>query len=101
MIYSLFTIIGSSIFFHDLLRAISKQLESKHFFLSVFYFEAMFCFLEKSIELDYDFIRVSSYQNTQSTGQVSISGLSSLENLREKHLLVVEDIVDTGKTMMK
>jgi hypoxanthine phosphoribosyltransferase len=69
--------------------------------LIVFDFELNLLFTEKLIELDYDFIRVSSYQNTQSTGQVSISGLSSLENLREKHVLVVEDIVDTGKTMMK
>jgi hypoxanthine phosphoribosyltransferase len=57
--------------------------------------------IEHSLELDYDFIRVSSYKNTESTGDVSIGGLNNFESLRDKNVLIVEDIVDTGKTMSK
>ena len=44
------------------------------------------------------FIRLSSYEGTESTGVVkSVSGLPS--NLAGRHVVVVEDIVDTGLTM--
>lgn len=44
------------------------------------------------------FLKVRSYQGTQSTGAVSsIIGLT--ESLENKHVMVLEDIVDTGATM--
>ncbi|KAJ1512142.1 hypoxanthine phosphoribosyltransferase 1 [Coelomomyces lativittatus] len=53
------------------------------------------------VPMQIDFIRVKSYMNTDSTGTVNISYTESeLEGLRGKHLLLVEDIVDTGKTMV-
>ena len=45
-----------------------------------------------------DFIRVSSYEGTSSTGNVKIGGID-LESLRQKHVILVEDIVDTGTTL--
>ncbi|MFD2572311.1 hypoxanthine phosphoribosyltransferase [Spirosoma soli] len=51
-----------------------------------------------SIPCEITFIRVASYTATQSTGQLKqILGLS--ESVTDRHLIVVEDIVDTGFTI--
>src|SRR5690349_16733573 len=51
------------------------------------------------LDCEITFIRVGSYEGTQSTGVVrSILGLS--EKVHGKHLIIIEDIVDTGNTMM-
>ncbi len=51
------------------------------------------------LELTIDFMSVSSYKDgTKSTGDVEI--LKDLSNpIRGKHVIVVEDIVDTGLTL--
>ncbi|MBX3243592.1 MAG: hypoxanthine phosphoribosyltransferase [Acidobacteria bacterium] len=56
---------------------------------------------EIDLELTIDFMAVSSYKDgTKSTGDVEI--LKDLSNpIREKHVLVVEDIVDTGLTLTR
>ena len=46
-----------------------------------------------------EFIRVSSYEGMSSTGNVKIGGGIDLESLRQKHVILVEDIVDTGTTL--
>ena len=53
------------------------------------------------LPLTIDFMSVSSYKNgTKSTGDVEI--LKDLSNpIRNKHILVVEDIVDTGLTLSR
>lgn len=43
------------------------------------------------------FMRLSSYQGTQSTGQVK--NLIEADNLDNKDIIIVEDIVDTGHSM--
>jgi hypoxanthine phosphoribosyltransferase len=48
-----------------------------------------------------DFVRLKSYENTSSTGEIQIVGSDNLKDLKGKNVLVVEDIVDTGKTMQK
>lgn len=48
-----------------------------------------------------DFIRCKSYEDDSSSGRVQIIGLSNLEELRGKNVLVVDDIVDTGLTLSK
>jgi hypoxanthine phosphoribosyltransferase len=67
---------GSCIFLADLMRAID-------------------------LPLTIDFMSVSSYKDgTTSTGDVEI--LKDLSNpIREKHVVVVEDIVDTGLTLSR
>ena len=50
------------------------------------------------IPFTFDFIRVKSYSGTQSTGNVQITGID-LGTLVGKHCLLVEDIIDSGKTM--
>jgi hypoxanthine phosphoribosyltransferase len=56
--------------------------------------------LVRAIELPLlvDFIGISSYQGTQSTGVVKITSDLS-RPIEGKHVLLVEDIVDTGLTM--
>lgn len=49
-------------------------------------------------EAEVNFIKLSSYRGTESTGK--ISDLMSLNtDLRNKHVIVLEDIVDTGHTL--
>ena len=64
---------GSFIFLADLVRAIE-------------------------LPLTVDFIGISSYQGTRSTGVVQITSDLS-RPIEGKHVLLVEDIVDTGLTM--
>ncbi len=64
---------GAFVFTSDLVRMISKS------------------------NLTVDFVRVKSYQGLVSTGQLQIEGLD-FTLVKGKHVLVVEDIVDTGQT---
>lgn len=45
-----------------------------------------------------DFIKVSSYEGTNSTGKINLT-LDMSENIENKNVLIVEDIVDTGRTL--
>lgn len=50
------------------------------------------------LELEYDFMDVSSYQGTRSMGEVRILKDIST-NIVDKDILIVEDIIDTGVTL--
>ncbi|KNC76414.1 hypoxanthine-guanine phosphoribosyltransferase [Sphaeroforma arctica JP610] len=54
----------------------------------------------RSLPLSLEFIRMKSYHNDQSSGKVEIIGMN-MSNLKGKHVLVVEDIVDTGRSLVK
>ena len=64
---------GSFMFFADLIRAIDTDLSC-------------------------DFVGVSSYSGTQSSGEVKVN-LDLSRSIRDRHVVLVEDIVDTGLTM--
>jgi hypoxanthine phosphoribosyltransferase len=51
-----------------------------------------------AIPSEVDFMRLSSYDGTASTGQV-IQHLDVVQNLEGRHLIIVEDIIDSGRTM--
>ncbi|XP_068715930.1 hypoxanthine-guanine phosphoribosyltransferase-like isoform X1 [Montipora foliosa] len=56
---------------------------------------------EQSVKMSVDFIRLKSYEDDQSCGEVKVVGSDDLSSLKGKHVLVVEDIIDTGATMKK
>lgn len=76
---------GGSAFFHNLV----EKLRLFHKYNKCSY-----------VPFTFDFIKVKSYEGTQSTGNVQISG-ADLAKFKGKDLLLVEDIIDTGKTMAK
>lgn len=76
---------GGSIFFQDLCHALRKF----HNYAGNLY-----------VPFTFDFIRVKSYSGTESTGNVVISGCD-VTQLKGKHILLVEDIIDTGLTMSR
>ena len=52
------------------------------------------------IECEMAFVKLSSYSGLASTGTVTTS-LPLPENLKDRHLILVEDIVDTGNTLSR
>lgn len=55
-------------------------------------------FKEISIEAEICFIKLASYKGTKSSGNV-ITSIGLDENLKDRHVIILEDIVDTGKTL--
>lgn len=45
-----------------------------------------------------NFVRIKSYHGMQSTGKIDIYMPPNIE-LKDRHLIIVEDIIDTGNTM--
>lgn len=55
-------------------------------------------FKELTIKAEICFIKLASYKGTKSTGNV-ITSIGLDESLKDRHVIIVEDIVDTGKTL--
>jgi len=53
--------------------------------------------LELRMDVRYEFVGLSSYEGSESTGV--IKSTTSIPNVIGKHVLIVEDIVDTGLTL--
>jgi hypoxanthine phosphoribosyltransferase len=96
---------GGHQFFADLINAIKKMNATSG----------------KPVPLEIDFIRsvslalrgwkgsppfrhknsLKSYENMSSSGYVQVIGGDDLESLKGKNILIVEDMIDSGKTMVK
>ena len=50
------------------------------------------------IDCEVDFIKVASYKGILSTGKIKTND-EIIRNLENRHLIIVEDIIDTGRTI--
>lgn len=50
------------------------------------------------VPMDIDFLIASSYSKTETTGKIKIHA-DLREDIKERHVLLIEDIVDTGLTL--
>jgi hypoxanthine phosphoribosyltransferase len=51
-----------------------------------------------TVETEISFIKLASYKGTSSTGHV-VTAIGMEERLEGRHVIILEDIVDTGKTL--
>lgn len=86
----------------ELGKLISKEYEGKKpLFIGVLNGSFMFAadlFKQITIEAEICFIKLASYKGTKSTGNV-ITAIGLDTDIRDRHLILLEDIIDTGKTM--
>lgn len=75
--------------------------DKKPLFLSVLNGSFIFAAdLIRACEMDAEitFIRLASYEGTESSGEIS-TVISLKESLKDRHVVIVEDIIDSGATM--
>lgn len=86
----------------ELGEIISKEYKGKKpLFIGVLNGSFMFAadlFKQITIEAEICFIKLASYKGTKSTGNV-ITAIGLDTDIRDRHLILLEDIIDTGKTM--
>ena len=46
-----------------------------------------------------EFIRLSSYEGSETTGKVKVGGGLNYSDLTGKDVIIIEDIIDTGTTL--
>lgn len=86
----------------ELALKISTDYEGKDI-LAVGILKGAFMFFSDLVKLiqvpmDIDFLTVSSYVKTRSTGEMNIHA-DLREDVRNRHVLLIDDIVDTGLTL--
>ncbi len=77
--------------------------DKKPLFIAILNGSFMFAsdlFKEITIEAEICFIKLASYKGTKSTGNV-ITSIGLDEPLKDRHVVIIEDIVDTGNTLNK
>ncbi len=88
----------------EMAEKISKDYQDKNpIFIAILNGSFMFASdLFKSITGDAEivFIKLASYKGTKSTGNV-ITSIGLDEPLKDRHVVIIEDIVDTGNTLTK
>ena len=86
----------------DLGKTISKDYEDKKpLFIAILNGAFMFAsdlFKEITVEAEISFIKLASYKGVKSTGQV-ITAIGLDTEIANRHVIVLEDIIDTGKTL--
>ncbi len=88
----------------ELATEINKEYEGKRpIFIAILNGSFMFAsdlFKEITIDAEICFIKLASYKGTRSTGNV-ITSIGLDEPLKDRHVVIIEDIVDTGNTLHK
>lgn len=87
-------------------KAVAQQIENdykglKPLFIAILNGSFMFAadlFRELDMEAEIAFIKLASYKGTQSTGQV-ITAIGLDRDVHDRHVVIIEDIIDTGKTL--
>jgi hypoxanthine phosphoribosyltransferase len=87
----------------ELAKSIEKDLPSGDEFVVVGVLKGAFIFMSDLVRmiqrpLACDFLRISSYDHDKSTGLVRME-FDMTQPITGKHVLLVEDIVDTGRTL--
>jgi len=86
----------------ELARRIEQDYAGKKpLFLAVLNGSFLFAadlFRQLQIDAEISFIKLASYKGTSSTGNV-ITAIGLEESVFERHVILLEDIVDTGKTL--
>ncbi|HMK05034.1 MAG TPA: hypoxanthine phosphoribosyltransferase [Ferruginibacter sp.] len=91
---------------HEQVGKLADQINSEYagkrpLFIAILNGSFMFAadlFKELNMEAEICFIKLASYKGTKSTGNV-ITSIGLDESLKDRHVIIVEDIVDTGKTL--
>lgn len=86
----------------ELATQIDKDYEGKKpLFLAVLNGSFIFAadlFRHLKVEAEISFIKLASYKGTTSTGNV-VTAIGLEESLHSRHVILTEDIIDTGKTL--
>ena len=90
----------------DQIKRIAKEINSDYngkrpLFIAILNGSFMFAsdlFKELSIEAEVCFIKLASYKGIKSTGHV-VTSIGLDVSLKDRDVIVIEDIVDTGKTL--
>jgi len=86
----------------ELAGQLNKDYEGKRpLFLSILNGSFLFTadlFKQITIEAEVSFIKLASYKGTSSTGNV-ITAIGLDTNVKDRHIVILEDIIDTGKTL--
>ena len=93
---------------NDRIKAVAAQINKdyegkKPIFIAILNGSFMFAsdlFKEITVEAEICFIKLASYKGTKSTGNV-ITSIGLDEPLQGRHVIIIEDIVDTGNTLNK